>query len=460
MAKVKSTYRCGECGKEMRSEPVTCPSCNGFGPFLEVSESSGSAASSGLKSGGAISPTKKAFTISELSNKPFARIETGIGELDRVLGGGFVKASVILLGGFPGSGKSTLCLSVANKFAEMGKKVLYTSGEESEQQIGLRAQRMGINNSNILIANEVNLETIRGHIDTEKPDFMIVDSLQTLASTEITSSMGSIAQSKEAAHALTRIAKVEGITMILVNQVTKDGEFAGSQAISHIVDCAMLLDSDRDSPLKFLRASKNRFGDISEVGVFQHTETGLEEVSDPGGIFLDNENEGDLTGTSCGFISEGVRQLPVEIQALVTESNLPNPRKQFNGVNFVRGQIICGVLDKFCKAKLYDYDVYVNTLSGVKVNDPLADLSTAASILSSRNDKPTKGRIAFVGELALTGQVRGSFMIENKIKEAERLGFDAIVIPNSAKKNLRKMALKIKVHGISNVRELTKFLGD
>jgi len=459
MAKKIVMYKCADCGRVHRKEPISCNGCQGFGPFNEFIEGGATEASSaGLKSGGAAAPSSRAMSISELNNKPFARTETGITELDRVLGGGFVNSSVVLLGGMPGAGKSTMCLAIAEKFAQMGKKVLYASGEESEQQIGLRAKRMNIANENIRITNEVSLEVIQGHIETEAPEFMIIDSLQTLASSEISGSVGSISQSKEAAHVLTRIAKTRGITAVLVNQVLKDGDMAGSQQVTHLVDAVLMFESDKESPLKFLRASKNRFGDISEVGVFQHSETGLEEVTDPGGILLDDESDSPLTGTACGFIAEGIRQLPVEVQSLVVDSNLPNPRKQFNGVNFMRGQIICGVLDKFCRTKLYDYDVYVSTMSGVKVMDPLSDLSTAAAILSSRMDKPTKGRVAFVGELALTGQIRGSYMIENKIREAARLGFDEIVIPKPALKNLHKTNFGIKISTISNIRELSKFL--
>ena len=281
---------------------------------------------------------------------------------------------------------STLSLLIAEKFAEKGHKVLYSSGEESEHQIGLRAKRMNVSNEKIKIVNETNLETLLGHIDEEKPKFLVVDSLQTLASTEINGSIGSVQQSKEAAHTLTRLAKKESISMVLINQIVKSGEFSGSEAIQHIVDATLMLESDSDTPLKFLRATKNRFGDTTEVGVFQHAETGLEEVSDPSGVLMDNDNEL-LAGTALSFISEGVRQIPVEVQALVTTSNLPTPRKQFNGINYNRGQIVCAILDKFCKAKLYDNDVFVNTVSGIKVNDPLADLATAAAILSSIEGK-------------------------------------------------------------------------
>lgn len=460
MAKSNSTYVCSNCSHTSTRRLVSCPNCNELGTFVESAVSATAvttAAKAGLKSSEAVRPTKRAATISQLNKQPIKRTPTGIGELDRVLGGGFVEGEVVLFAGEPGAGKSTLCLAMADKFANMGHSVLYSSGEESEQQIGLRAQRMGVTSDNIRIVNEVNLETLLGHIEEEKPKFMVVDSLQVLASSEISGSVGSLTQSKEAANTLTRIAKTQGITMVLISQVVKNGEFAGNESIQHVVDAAIIFESSRESPLKFLRATKNRFGDITEVGVFQHAENGLEEIDDPGGILLETDSSEDLSGTSISFISEGIRQIPVEIQALVTESNFSNARKQFNGVDHLRGQIVCAILDKFCGAKLHENDVFASTVSGVKVKDPLADLSLAASILSSIKNKPFPGKIAFVGELGLTGQVRGSFMIENKIREADRLGFDKIVIPNAAYKNLKMKKVGIKIESISSVKELLKY---
>lgn len=354
-------------------------------------------------------------------------------------------------------------MSISDKFANMGKKVLYVSGEESEQQIALRAKRMNISSENIRIVNETTIENVLGYIDEEKPDFLIIDSLQTMASAEITGSMGSISQSKEAANVFTLLAKKNNIVTFLVSQVTKEGNgelnFAGSNQIAHIVDCILYLESDNETPLKFLRATKNRFGGTDEVGVFQHQQEGLMEVTDPSGILLDNDNSANLSGTATSFISEGVRQIPVEIQSLVTTSNMPNPRKQFNGVDYNRGQIVCAILDKFCNARLYDNDVFVSTVSGIKVKDPLADLAIAAAILSSAKDKTISEPISFVGELSLTGQVRGNMMIDNKIREASRLGFSRIVVPKSAQKNLHlPKDLSIKIEYISSVSDLIKLL--
>lgn len=458
MAKSKVIYTCSNCGHQTSKWLAGCPKCKQFGTFVESEASdSGSAAQAGLKSSAAIKPKSRAQTLKELSAEPIKRTPVGINELDRVLGGGFVDAEVVLFAGQPGAGKSTLSLSIANKYSLKGKTVLYSSGEESEQQIGLRAKRMKIDNDNIRVINETNLESLLGYIEQEKPDLLIVDSLQTIASKEIPGSIGSVTQSKEAAHTLTRLAKKENITMVLINQIVKSGEFSGSEAIQHIVDATLMLESDFDSPLKFLRATKNRFGNTTEVGVFQHSENGLEEVSDPSGVFLESNAEVGLTGTSCSFISEGVRQIPIEIQALVTSSTLASPRRQFSGVNYNRSQIVIAILDKFCRTNLYESDVFVSTVSGVKVNDPQADLSIAASILSSAKNKPVKEKTIFIGEVGLTGQVRGSFMIENKIREAKRLGFENVVVPKQAISKIKKTS-EIKVIGISSVKELSKFL--
>lgn len=358
---------------------------------------------------------------------------------------------------------STLSMSISDKFANMNKKVLYVSGEESEQQIALRAKRMEVSSENIKIVNETTIENVLGHVEEEKPDFLIIDSLQTMASSEVSGSMGSISQSKEAASVFTLLAKKNNIITFLISQVTKEGQgelnFAGSNQIAHIVDCILYLESDNETPLKFLRATKNRFGETTEVGVFQHQEKGLMEVSDPSGILLDNEDSANLSGTATSFISEGVRQIPVEVQALVTTSNLANPRKQFNGVDYNRGQIVCAILDKFCNARLYDNDVFVSTVSGIKVKDPMADLSIAASIISSAKDKKITIPTAFVGELSLTGQVRGSLMVDQKVREAQRLGFQRIVLPKTAQKNMHlPKDLTIKIEYISSASELIKFL--
>ncbi len=460
MAKQKTQWKCSDCGHTQVQWFGQCGKCKEYGTAVEVSAEStaATAESAGLKSSGALKPTQKARTLSELQSVTVERTASGIGELDRVLGGGFVTGEVVLLAASPGAGKSTLSLRLSEIFGKLGHSVLYSSGEESESQIKLRADRMGITEERIHIIHETNLETLMGHMDEIEPKFMVVDSLQTLSSKDISSGVGSIAQSKEAAHTLTRLAKSRGITMVLINQVTKgdggDPTFAGSNQIAHIVDCVLYIESDRDSPLKFMRATKNRFGDATEVGIFQHSETGLEEVSDPSGVLLDIGEP--LPGEATGFISEGIRQIPVEIQALIAESSLSNPRKQFSSVDNARGQIICAILDKFTEARLYDSDVFVSTTAGIRVKDPLADLAVAAAILGSSKDKKPRGRTIFIGEMTLTGRIKGS-MISTKLKEAERLGFDRAVIPASAKSQIPK-TMKMKVVTIESIEELPRLV--
>lgn len=461
MAKAKTQYKCTDCENTFAQWYGRCPKCKQWGTLTEIKVAADGAPApeaSGLKSGESLKPTQKARTLTELKSVTIERTPSGIGELDRVLGGGFVTGEVVLLAASPGAGKSTLSLRLSEIFGKLGHPVLYSSGEESESQIKLRAERMGITEENIHITHETNLETLMGHMDDVEPKFMVVDSLQTLASSSITSSIGSITQSKEAAHTLTRLAKSRGITMVLINQVTKgdggDPTFAGSNQIAHIVDCVLYIESDRDTPLKFMRATKNRFGDATEVGIFQHSETGLEEVADPSGVLLDIGDP--LAGEATGFISEGIRQIPVEIQSLVAESSLTNPRKQFSSVDNARGQIICAILDKFADAQLFDSDVFVSTTAGIRVKDPLADLAIAAAILSSVKDKKRPGRIIYIGEMTLTGRIKGS-MISTKLKEAERLGFDTAVIPASAKGQIPKnMTMKVKT--IDSITELPKLV--
>lgn len=431
---------------------MKCPKCGTIGSIIER-ENAASVERAGLKSSTAARPTKKAKTIKELSETALERIPTGIGELDRVLGGGFVPAEVVLLAASPGAGKSTLSLDFANRLANKGMKVLYSSGEESEGQISLRAKRMGVDSENLRVINETNLETLLGHIDEQSPDLLIVDSLQTIASSAIQGSIGSVQQSKEAAHALQRIAKDRDIIMVLINQVIKGGdEFAGSNQVPHIVDATIMLESDKDSPLKFLRAHKNRFGETDQVGVFMHQSEGLVEVEDPSSLF--QESSESSAGAAVTFVSQGIRQLPVEIQALVIESTASNPRKQFNGVSYNRAQIVSAIVSKFCRQRIYEKDVFVSTVAGMKTDDPQGDLAIAAALLSSAKDKTIPETTAFIGEVNLTGQVRGNFLAEAKAKEAERLGFKKLVLPENCRNFMRNTNIELRY--ISSITELEK----
>lgn len=351
---------------------------------------------------------------------------------------------------------STLSLQVADRMAHLGREVLYASGEESEQQIGMRAARLGVDTPRIHVINEPALDEVCAHIVADRPGMVVVDSLQTMSSPGVSGTMGSLAQSKAAAGALHSLAKQQGIIMVLVNQIVKSGEFSSSESIQHIVDATLMMTSDNDSPLKFLRAAKNRFGSVDEVGVFQHADCGLEEVSDPSGILLDTP-DAPPAGSSYTFSGDGVRQIPVEVQALVVPSPLPTPRRQFNGVDVGRAQIVCAILDKFCDAQLFDNDVFVSTVSGVKVRDPMSDMAVAAAVMSSLRGVAIPARTALIGELSLTGQVRGSFMVDAKVAEAARLGFTTVGVPSRVVKGVPHHP-GVRVVGLDTVADVSRLI--
>lgn len=447
-------YECSECGKRYSKYVGVCSGCGEFSSLQEA-EPDGENMRGHLNKGvEAVSrPSKR---LSDLDEDDETRIATGINELDRVLGGGFVDSEVALIGGEPGAGKSTLSMRLSEAFAEKDMRTLYISGEESARQIKLRADRMGVDNDLISVVHTTSLEEALGHIESERPEFFIVDSLQAMVSSNLSSQQGSIQQSTRAAHDLQNIAKELGLRAFLVNQVNKSGEFAGSEAIQHLVDVLLFLESREDTPLKYLRARKNRFGSTDEVGIFQHGPEGLEEVFDPSGILLDNKDDALAPGTAYGIISEGIRQVPVEVQALVAQSSLPSPRRQFNGVQHNRGQIVCAILEKHCNLRLSEDDVFASTMFGVNLHDPQSDLATAAAIICSKNDVDSSKRTVFVGELSLTGQVRGVHQIQNKINEAERSGFDRIIVPSSSKNKVESNGIELDFVG--NVKGLVKIL--
>ena len=447
-------FVCQDCGYTSRQEIFECPQCHNYN-VEEVAVVDSTAKKSGIKTS-AEKATSTPHSLSKVS-RTVQRCATNIAELDRVLGGGFVASEVVLLGGSPGAGKSTLSLSIADSFAQQNKRVLYMSGEESPEQIGLRADRMNVSSDNIVVVHTSSLEDMLWHIENEEPDLFIVDSLQTVASGELKGSLGSIQQSKEAAHALNSAAKERGVNAILVNQVNKNDDFAGSVAIQHVVDASLFFESDRDSPLKFLRAYKNRFGGTDEVGLFQHTETGIEGVSDPAGILMESSQDA-LAGVSYGVMTEGVRQIPVEIQSLVTTSNFSNPQRKFNGIDYNRGQIIVAIVSKYCHHTIDDMDVFAATVFGASVNQPLCDLAIAVSIVSSLTDTAVTTRTMFVGELSLSGQVRGSYNVSRAVDEAQRMGFDRIVLPTSARASVSSAPRNVKIDYIDHIKNISQFI--
>ena len=444
---------------------VECPVCGGDvaegdrkdrdAAIKKMRSPASEGASVGVKTGAAKPPTP-ARPLSSVSSSRPERIPTGIEEFDRVIGGGFIKGMTCLLGAPPGTGKSSLLSHVSKDMCKYGT-VLYVSGEESEEQVYDRAARLNSVDDNILIAHENDLSVILGHLESVRPSFFVLDSLQMVASPESKSQMGSVAQSREATIALNNACKDLGITAVFVNQFTKAGELAGSEQAKHATDCVLVLSSDKSTPLKFLSADKNRFGDTGEVGIFRHTEHAFEGVSDPSGVFMEDDG-GALPGTGVSFMAAGMRMIPVEVQALINDGGKQSrPVRQFSGVPFDRGQIVCAVLDKFCKAGLSDREVFLSTVSGVRVpqTETLCDLSVAAAVLSSLRGKTDGKRRAYIGELALTGRIQGIHMVDRRVREALRLGFDEVVVPAVAARSLPdSLRGDRRVRAIGSVSEL------
>lgn len=454
-------YKCSNCGKEYTNYVYSCYECSSHN-IIQEEKPQARVTMKGKPRGGvkttAKKPIRRAKSLKDSESVVMRHTPTGISELDRVLGGGFVDNEVILFGAVQGTGKSTLALQMCDCFCAQGKTALYCSSEETFTQIKMRATRLGIEYDNLYVVSTDSLEEVLGYFDELQPDFFIMDSLQTVNSENVTGKTGSLSQANEAAHVLTaRIKDAQnGAKGVFINQVTKNEEFAGSNTIQHLVDCVLFFESSHDSPLKFLRAFKNRFGQTHEVGIFQHGPQGLEEVTNPAEVFLD-DTDANTVGSVFTVMSEGIRQIPIEVQALVNPSNLPTPRKQFKGVDYNTGQIVSAILDKYCQANLWENDTFVSTVFGVKVTDPLTNLAVAAAILSSSLNKVPKPKTVFLGELTLTGQVRSAFDVAYKVKEAERMGFNRVVLPASAAEHMKGVK-NIKITYISSVRDLVEVL--
>lgn len=446
-------YQCNSCGATYKKAQFgSCKNCGAFQDFREV-PSGGLPSRGGKKS---VSSTAhgvegfaRAVPISSVKPEDFsARLSSGFAECDRVLGGGFVPGEVALLAGTPGAGKSTLSLAVANNIAtSTGRKVVYVSGEESVDQIALRAKRMGVVSDNIIVAHETRAEAVVAYCLEYSPVLCVVDSVQTLSVESVTSAAGSIAQSKAVTDSLTLFGKQNNIVMVLISQVVKSGDFSGSKSNQHIVDVTMNLDLDTTSPLRFLRCDKNRFGSTDEVGVFQHVDSGLEEITDPTKIALDGDGVQGSSGTAISMLSEGARFFPVEIQALAIPSALNNPRKQFAGVLSNRAHGICAIIDKFCKTDLAEQDTYLNTVAGISIHSPSCDLGVAVALMTSIKSLDMPAGFCYLGEVSLTGAVRNSGTITRAAVEAYRLGYNHLVIPASAKPDIVK---QLKSQGVTS----------
>jgi DNA repair protein RadA/Sms len=418
-AKSKNDYACTECGWTAVKWVGRCGECQAWGTVQEVGAQSGIVKKA---KAAVILETGMARPITEISAGGVAATPTGVGEFDRVLGGGLVAGAVILLSGEPGVGKSTLLLEVAARAARSGTRVLYVSGEESVGQIRLRAERTGALAENLLLATENDLATVLGQIEAVHPGLILVDSVQTIASAEIDGAAGMPSQIREVAASLISVAKEKGIPTILVGHVTKDGSIAGPRVLEHLVDVVCQFEGDRQTSLRFVRSLKNRFGPTDEVGCFEMTGEGIAEVTDPSGLFLSRGNQ-PISGTCVTVTMEGKRPLIAEIQALVVKSSAPQPRRVTNGVDSSRVNMLLAVLERRAGLRLGEHEVYVSTVGGVKITEPAADLAIALAIASAIQDKPIAHNLVAYGEISLAGEVRSVSSSRQRAAEATRLGF-------------------------------------
>ncbi len=424
--KIRSQYLCSECGAISVRWVGRCPECSEFGTMLETEVVTGVSAP-----GSAAGSSIHAAPLAPAERSPEnARIASGVGEFDRVLGGGLVPGSVILVGGEPGAGKSTLLLQAADRMGASGRTVLMVSGEESTAQVELRARRLGCSSDGIFLFCETNLEWVVAEAERLAPDFLIIDSIQTMAAPDVESSPGSVGQVKECALRLQRLAKERGMATCLVGHVTKDGSIAGPRIIEHLVDTVLYFEGERFDAFRVLRAVKNRFGSVSEVGIFEMRDTGLTEVDNPSALFL-QDRDSRVSGTAISVTMEGRRPLLVEVQALVTPSFLPVPKRVAAGLDFNRLAINVAVLDRRAGLKLGDRDVFVSVVGGLKVLEPALDLGVCMALASSQKDKPLPDSTAYFGEVSLTGEVRPVAAAESRLREAAKLGFKRVVLPRS-----------------------------
>jgi DNA repair protein RadA/Sms len=427
MAKAKTIYSCTECGGQSPKWQGQCPHCGEWNTLVEsVAET---APAAGKNRFSALAASGKLQQLAEVEASEVSRTPTGVTEFDRVLGGGLVEGGVVLIGGDPGIGKSTLLLQTLAHLAPT-KKVLYVSGEESAQQIALRAKRLALDAREVHLLPEIQLEKIQGAIAHEKPQVVVIDSIQTVYSEQLTSAPGSVAQVRECAAQLTRIAKSQGVSMILVGHVTKEGALAGPRVLEHIVDTVLYFEGDTHSSFRLIRAFKNRFGAVNELGVFAMTEKGLREVSNPSALFL-SQHGAQVPGSCVMVTQEGTRPLLVEVQALLDEAHSPSPRRLSLGLEQNRLAMLLAVLHRHAGIACFDQDVFINAVGGVKITEPGADLAVLLAIVSSLKNKPLPEKMVVFGEVGLAGEVRPVQRGQERLKEAAKLGFTHAIIPKA-----------------------------
>ncbi|MEG0546180.1 MAG: DNA repair protein RadA [Oscillospiraceae bacterium] len=448
--KSKSVFVCSDCGYESVKWFGQCPGCHEWNTMNEEYRSQADAAAK--KKMGFNENRSKIYTISDIKADTEHRFDTGLNELNRVLGGGLVKGSLVLLSGDPGIGKSTLLLQIC-EYLGKGLKILYVSGEESAHQLKIRATRLHVSSENLLILCETDAQYICEVIATEKPDVVMIDSIQTMNITDISSTSGSITQVRETTNLFMRTAKVLNIPIIIVGHVNKDGNIAGPKVLEHIVDAVLYFEGDRNLSYRILRAVKNRYGSTNEIGVFEMLDDGLNEVENPSMMLISGKPQ-NTSGTCVACIMEGTRPILAEVQSLVTPTGFGNPRRMATGIDYNRMSMLIAVLEKRAGYFLGNMDCYVNIIGGLKIDEPASDLSVALAIVSSLKDYAVPDGVLAFGEIGLGGEIRAVSACEQRIKEAEKLGFKKCVVP---KYNLTKIGNKLKANieviGVSNVRQ-------
>ena len=452
--KVKTLFYCTDCGNETPKWQGKCPACGAWNTIVErPPEQAAAKKGSGARSvsGSALGiPVRKPQSISEVETDNELRFSTGMGELDRVLGGGAVKGSLVLVGGAPGIGKSTLMLQICDSLCRFAK-VLYVSGEESERQIKLRADRLKVRGEGLYLLGETNLENMLDAVHAMQPDVLIVDSIQTMYNNDVSSAPGSISQVKECTMALMQLAKGENITVFVIGHVNKEGSIAGPKVLEHMVDCVLYFEGERHMAYRILRAAKNRFGATNEIGVFEMEDGGLAEVPNPSEALLSGRPT-DSPGTCVTCVMEGARPVLAEVQALVVPSSLGNPRRVSNGFDYNRAMLLLAVLEKRGGLLLNSCDAYFNVIGGLSLDEPAADLATMIAIASSFRDKPVPSDLAAIGEIGLTGELRAVSSLGQRLSEVRRLGFTKCLIP---KRTQGKLVAPdgLELIRVSNIRE-------
>jgi DNA repair protein RadA/Sms len=451
MPKTKTVFVCQNCGAESAKWIGRCPSCKEWNTYHEEIIAP-------------VSPRAYSFTADREKRKPELldsieaneknRHKTGLSELDRILGGGMVSGSLILLGGEPGVGKSTLALQLA--LALKNTKILYVSGEESEEQISLRARRLKNSNPQCYILSETELENILAHSESLKPGLIIIDSIQTISTGMLESSAGSVSQVRESAAQLLKYSKITGIPVFLIGHITKDGTLAGPKVLEHIVDVVLYFEGDNNYVYRILRSVKNRFGSTSEIGIFEMTETGLKEVNNPSELFI-NQHDEPLSGISIAATVDGLRPFLIETQALVSSAVYGTPQRSSTGFDIRRLNMLLAVLEKRAGFRLATKDVFLNIAGGIKVNDPAIDLAIVSSILSSNLDIPISREICFAAETGLSGEIRPVSRIEQRIREASKMGFKKIYL-SKFHKNVSLKGLEIEIVNVGKIENLVRSL--